>query len=173
MEQQVTMDMDFLEKGHSYRELPDGIIIFLCTFDPLGLGKAKYVFRDICDTDGDGNFSLCNGTEKIFFNCTCPLEYVPKKLSKIRQRRFKGKIYCFRLRMFTRIIHYRYAFPLFNIKDVPNNCILADLSHGTSRASFIISQEVSKIASINSNQRRKKLSCRPMLEFVCLLYVYK
>lgn len=54
-----------------------------------------------------------------------------------------------------------------------NNCILADLEHGTSRAPHKISQEVAKIAAINSNQRRKKLSCRPMLEFVCLLYVYK
>lgn len=54
-----------------------------------------------------------------------------------------------------------------------NNCILADLAHGTSRAPQEISQEISKIISINSNQRQKKLSCRPMLEFICLLYVYK
>lgn len=54
-----------------------------------------------------------------------------------------------------------------------NNCILANLAHGSSRAPREISQEISKISSINSNQRRKKLSCRPMLEFTCLLYVYK
>ena len=53
-----------------------------------------------------------------------------------------------------------------------NNCILANLSHGTSSAPREISQEISKISSINSNQRRKKLSCRPMLEFTCLLYAY-
>ena len=35
-----------------------------------------------------------------------------------------------------------------------------------------INYDFSKINSINSNQRKKKLSCRPMLEFVCLLYVY-
>ena len=35
------------------------------------------------------------------------------------------------------------------------------------------SQEISKIESINANQRQKKLFCRPMLEFTCLLYVYK
>lgn len=52
-----------------------------------------------------------------------------------------------------------------------NNCILADLAHGTSRAPSEISQEIAKISSINSNQRQKKLSCRPMLEFTCLLYV--
>ena len=32
---------------------------------------------------------------------------------------------------------------------------------------------ISHIATIHSNQRRKKLSCRPMLEFTTLLYVYK
>lgn len=54
-----------------------------------------------------------------------------------------------------------------------NNCILADLEHGTSNAPSEISQEIAKIKSINKNQRKKKLSCRPMLEFTCLLYVYK
>lgn len=54
-----------------------------------------------------------------------------------------------------------------------NNCILADLAHGTSNAPSEISQDIAKINTINSNQRRKKLSCRPMLEFTCLLYVYK
>lgn len=54
-----------------------------------------------------------------------------------------------------------------------NNCILANLSRGTSKPPREISQEISKISSINSNQRQKKLSCRPMLEFVSLLYVYK
>ena len=54
-----------------------------------------------------------------------------------------------------------------------NNCILANLSHGTSSAPPEISQAVSVIPSISATQRKKKLSCRPMLEFVCLLYVYK
>ena len=54
-----------------------------------------------------------------------------------------------------------------------NNCILADLAHGTSCPPREISQEISKIGSISTNQRQKKLSCRPMLEFTCLLYVYK
>lgn len=53
-----------------------------------------------------------------------------------------------------------------------NNCILSDLAHGTSRAPSEISQAVSRISSINANQRKKKLSCRPMLEFTALLYTY-
>lgn len=53
-----------------------------------------------------------------------------------------------------------------------NNCILADLAHGTSRAPAEISQAIAKIPSISTKQRQKKLSCRPMLEFVALLYTY-
>ena len=53
-----------------------------------------------------------------------------------------------------------------------NNCILADLAHGTSRAPGVISRAVKKVPDINANQRQKKLSCRPMLEFVALLYTY-
>lgn len=54
-----------------------------------------------------------------------------------------------------------------------NNCILVNLAHGTSRPPVEISQEIAKINTISSNQRKKKMSCRPMLEFTCLLYVYK
>lgn len=53
-----------------------------------------------------------------------------------------------------------------------NNCILADLSQGSSQPPKQISYTIAQIPSINKNQRRKKLSCRPMLEFVSLIYVY-
>ena len=53
-----------------------------------------------------------------------------------------------------------------------NNCIISDFSHGTSRPPAEISKAVAEIACISRNQRLKKLSCRPMLEFTCMLYVY-
>ena len=53
-----------------------------------------------------------------------------------------------------------------------NNCIISDLAHGTSRPPAEISNAIAEIECINRNQRRKKLSCRPMLEFTCMLYVY-
>lgn len=53
-----------------------------------------------------------------------------------------------------------------------NNCTLADLTPKTSRASREISQKISMISDIGDNQRKKKLSCRPILEFVALLYAY-
>lgn len=55
-----------------------------------------------------------------------------------------------------------------------NNCILADLTSGSSKAPpKEIHHAIKKISSISTTQRKKKLLCRSMLEFVSLLYVYK
>lgn len=54
-----------------------------------------------------------------------------------------------------------------------NNCIIANLARGTSFPSHELSLAVKCIPTISVNQRKKKLSCRPMLEFTALLYVYR
>ena len=54
-----------------------------------------------------------------------------------------------------------------------NNCLLANLSHGTSKPSREIKDYVKKMESITTSQRQKRLSCRPMLEFVALIYTYE
>ena len=54
-----------------------------------------------------------------------------------------------------------------------NNCLLANLSHGTSKPPREIKDYVKKMGSITTSQRQKKLSCRPMLEFVALIYTYE
>ena len=53
-----------------------------------------------------------------------------------------------------------------------NNCIIANLSHHTSRPPEEITQRISKITEINKSQRKKKLTTRPTLEFISLLYCY-
>ena len=53
-----------------------------------------------------------------------------------------------------------------------NNCILANLSSSTSKAPQEISRLVSNIKGISKSQMQKKLTCRPVLEFVTILYVY-
>lgn len=53
-----------------------------------------------------------------------------------------------------------------------NNCIIACLNHKTSGTPAEISQKVASVTTINTNQRQKKLSQRPTLEFVALLYAY-
>ncbi len=53
-----------------------------------------------------------------------------------------------------------------------NNCIIADLNPGGSVAPAEIYRIIKTMPDINSNQRKKKLSCRVVLEFVCMLCVY-
>ena len=53
-----------------------------------------------------------------------------------------------------------------------NNCILADLTPRSSVPPVEVATAVSKIPTIKTNQRRKKMSSRVVMEFVSMLYVY-
>ena len=87
---QSTMDTDHLSKGKSYRELPEGRVLFLCTFDPFGLGYAKYSFQNRCEE----NLELClkDGTEKIFYNCVSDAKNIPEHLKKLYDYIRTGKV---------------------------------------------------------------------------------
>ena len=87
---QSTMDTDHLSKGKSYRELPEGKVLFLCTFDPFGLGYAKYSFENLCKEDRE--LCLNDGTEKIFYNCACNPEKVPENLKELYDYIRDGKV---------------------------------------------------------------------------------
>ncbi|MCR5236196.1 MAG: Rpn family recombination-promoting nuclease/putative transposase [Lachnospiraceae bacterium] len=65
---QASIDMDHLDKGESYRTLPDSTILFICTFDPFGKGLSKYTLRGICEEDRD--IIIDDGAERIFYNCS-------------------------------------------------------------------------------------------------------
>lgn len=41
------IDMDLLAAGKEYTELPNAYIIFICDFDPFGLKKYRYTFRNM------------------------------------------------------------------------------------------------------------------------------
>ena len=87
---QSSMDMDHLEKGNSYHELPEGRVLFICTFDPFGKGYAQYSFRNRCDEDQE--LCLRDGTVKIFFNCICEPDHVPENLREIYDYIREGKV---------------------------------------------------------------------------------
>ena len=53
-----------------------------------------------------------------------------------------------------------------------NNCLFADLRSGSTIAPQVLANAVSQLGSVTNSQRRKKLSCRSVLEFVALLYEY-
>ena len=87
---QSSMDTDHLRKGKSYRELPEGKVLFICTFDPFGKGYAKYSFRNICIEDK--NLYLNDGTEKIFYNSTSRSEEISENLRLLYQYITTGQI---------------------------------------------------------------------------------
>lgn len=54
-----------------------------------------------------------------------------------------------------------------------NNCLLCNLHPQTTIPPKKISQFISRIPTIGKEERIKKLSCRPLFEIVCLLYLYE
>ncbi len=48
------LDMDALLAGHSYGDLPDTYVIFICDFAPFeGRTLYKYTYRNVCQENGD------------------------------------------------------------------------------------------------------------------------
>lgn len=73
------MDMDILESGHEYSELPATYVIFVCDFDPFGLEKYCYTFEKRCLQE----FSLSMGdvSRTIFLSTKGrDTEHIPKEL---------------------------------------------------------------------------------------------
>ena len=69
------LDIDRLPPGkyHSYNDLPEAYVIFICTFDPFGKGLYRYTFRSVCEEEPD--LRLNDGSYTIFFNT----EYIPDR----------------------------------------------------------------------------------------------
>ena len=77
---QANMDLDFLNEGHKYRELPRSYVIFICTYDYIGADLPVYFFekfdRQNCLQFGDEAYS-------IILNTACSPEKVPKPLKAL------------------------------------------------------------------------------------------
>ena len=57
-----------MDKGFSYKKLPESNVLFICTFDPFGKGLSKYTFKEYCDEMSP--LALNDGTTKVFYNCS-------------------------------------------------------------------------------------------------------
>ena len=73
------MDMELLESGHDYEELPEAYVIFVCDFDPFGREKYCYTFENRCLQDlplamGDNSRSIFLSTKGKDSEC------IPKEL---------------------------------------------------------------------------------------------
>ena len=62
---QSELDMSALKPGEDYNALKPSYIIFICTFDPFGKGRYRYVFEEYCK---EADIALKDETQKIFFN---------------------------------------------------------------------------------------------------------
>ena len=78
---QSAIDADCMNKGDSYKKLPESNVIFICTFDPYKKGLSKYTFRERCDEDSE--IVLGDKTTKVFYNCTYRGKDLPKDLKSL------------------------------------------------------------------------------------------
>lgn len=73
------MDMELLLGGRSYGELPDTYVIFICDYDPLGLGKYRYTLKNTLYEDSTYKYE--DGRHTIFLSTQGKDESeVPKQL---------------------------------------------------------------------------------------------
>ena len=86
---QSSIDIDFLDKGNSYRRLPESNVIFICTFDPFKLGKSVYTFKERCSENSE--IELKDGTSKIFYNCTYTGDDLPEAIREYYDYVITGK----------------------------------------------------------------------------------
>ena len=86
---QSAIDIDFLNKGDQYTSLPESKVMFICTFDPFGLEKAWYTFRERCDESPQ--LILGDGTEKHFYNCTYTGNDLPDDIRELYEYIRTGK----------------------------------------------------------------------------------
>ncbi|MBR5581864.1 MAG: Rpn family recombination-promoting nuclease/putative transposase, partial [Treponema sp.] len=48
---QSVADVSTTSTGTKYRDLPENILIFICTFDPFNRNFPRYTFQYICNED--------------------------------------------------------------------------------------------------------------------------
>ena len=60
------VDMELLLSGLPYAELPDTYVIFICDFDPFGLGKYRYTMKKVCAEES--SFLMEDGAHTIFLS---------------------------------------------------------------------------------------------------------
>ena len=76
---QSVADVSTTPTGAKYRNLPDNILIFICTFDPFNKNLPRYTFQYTCDEAPE--LKLKDGSLRIFLNTTAnQLDNLDQKL---------------------------------------------------------------------------------------------
>ncbi len=78
---QGNMDLDLIQKGESYLGLKKSFVIFICTFDPIGVGRHIYTFQNTCQEDF--NLTLNDERAIIYLNTRGKLDDVDESLKEL------------------------------------------------------------------------------------------
>ena len=70
------MDLEALQQGKPYKQLPRSYVIFICTYDYVGADEPLYIFR----SRDEKGLILNDDTYKIILNTACSPEKVPDHL---------------------------------------------------------------------------------------------
>ena len=86
---QAAIDIDYMNKGSSFKILPESTVIFICSFDPFKRGVSHYSFVEKCEECCE--LSLGDGTRKIFFNCSYEGDDISTELKMLYNYIMTGK----------------------------------------------------------------------------------
>ena len=86
---QSAIDTDYMNRGNSYKKLPESNVVFICTFDPYKRGLSKYTFKERCEEDSE--IVLGDKTTKVFYNCTYRGSDLPDDLKSLYEYVETGK----------------------------------------------------------------------------------
>ncbi len=75
------MDSYQIRAGQKYKNLKNSVVIFICTFDPFGLGRHIYTFEKRCSEDT--TLTLNDGTVKIILNTKGTLDDVSPEMKRL------------------------------------------------------------------------------------------
>ena len=75
------MDATQIGKGTHYRDVDDNYVVFICTFDPFGEGRARYTFRTVCEESGA--LELDDGAISYVYNAAGDLSQVEEPIAEL------------------------------------------------------------------------------------------
>ena len=77
---QGVIDLNLIEKGDDYDQLPESVVLFVCTFDYFDKGLPFYVFENRCEAMPE--LLLGDETRKIFVNPCGNREGLPEDVGR-------------------------------------------------------------------------------------------
>ena len=83
------IDRQILDAGEKYEDLRDSYVIFICRYDPFGLGRAVYQFKTM---EENSYLKLEDGCNTIVLNTKCLISDVPEVLRPFFEYIEEGKV---------------------------------------------------------------------------------